>query len=170
MEDRTHSQDCKLLQEVIDAVKQMLESAEVGYQFCREELIVSTLFCGPMANTFWFHVNGPDLGLLVTLPVRVNQMWQHKVCWMINKINWELTVGNFEMDESTGDVRFRCTLPIHGTAPTRDQVFCLFSSAYDAVKKYGLALLENGITDHEPSWLLARAEQDDQDHGAESVL
>lgn len=153
------SDECKCNPEVLDVVGKALGAAQVSFTLT-DDTIHSTMKTGSLVCHFWFKVNGPDLGLLVGLPVFVSPIWRNKVCAAMNAINWKLLVGNFEMDPEDGEIRFRATMPLHGAVPTVPQVDCLFGGAYHAIREYGLALVELGLTDHDSDWLIARAERE----------
>jgi len=45
-----------------------------------------------------------------------------EVCNFMNRINYELAIGNFEMDMDDGEIRFRTYLDLANSEPSREQL------------------------------------------------
>ncbi|MDA8229040.1 MAG: YbjN domain-containing protein [Desulfitobacterium hafniense] len=48
-----------------------------------------------------------------------------EICEFMNRLNYELANGNFEMDMEDGEVRFRTYLDLEGSQPSKEQVLNL---------------------------------------------
>lgn len=48
-----------------------------------------------------------------------------EVCNFMNRVNYELAIGNFEMDMDDGEIRFRTYLDLSNSEPSREQLLNL---------------------------------------------
>ena len=152
------SHDCQVCREPLGVVKAVLEQHHFSWTE-EADTIHSIINCNGTVCSFWFKLMGPDLHVSVCLPVFAQSTFRGRMYDALNAINWKLAVGNFEMDPEDGEIRYRTSMPLHGSLPSEPQVDCMFSCGMYAVRKYGLSLIEAGLTDHDTDFLIARAEK-----------
>ena len=158
-----NTDDCQFGNQALGVVKTVLEQNHISWTE-ETSTIHMTINCNGAVCSLWFKLIGPDLSLSVNLPIFAHDTFRGRMPEVLNVINWKLLVGNFEMDPEDGEIRFRATMPLHGTLPTESQVDCLLKGGVYAVRQYGLALIEAGLTDHDTGFLIARAEKNFQNH------
>ncbi len=152
------SDDCQLCSQPLGVVKAVLEQHNFSWTE-DTNTIHTTINCDGTVCSFSFKLVQGDLHVSVGLPVFAQSTFRHRMYEVLNAINWKLSIGNFEMDPEDGELRYRTTMPLHGTIPTEPQVDCMFGCGMYAVRKYGLSLIEAGLTDHDTDFLITRAEK-----------
>lgn len=150
--------DCQVCSHLLGVVKAVLEQHHFSWTE-EADTIHGIINCNGTVCSFWFKLIGPDLQVSVGLPVFAQSTFRGRMYEVLNAINWKLAVGNFEMDPEDGEIRYRTTMPLHGSLPSEPQVDCMFSCGMYAVRKYGLSLIEAGLTDHDTDFLITRAEK-----------
>jgi hypothetical protein len=103
----------KKLQEI---VREFLDSHEWFYQEKSDELGFSIevedyrLFCA-------FHISEENKQIIFHsfFPIKIPSNKSKAVIMLLNNINCETTVGNFELDTNTGNVRYRTSLDVENT-------------------------------------------------------
>lgn len=70
-----------------------------------------------------------------------------EVCEFMNRVNYELANGNFEMDMEDGEIRFRTYLDLSGADPSKEQILNLIWNAVQSFDNYYPGLTE--IIDHD---------------------
>ncbi len=60
---------------------------------------------------------------------------------MLNRINWRVAIGNFEMDATDGEIRFRTTLDTRGGELTDEMVECTIRVNLSTVDRFHSAIL-----------------------------
>lgn len=65
-----------------------------------------------------------------------------EVCNFMNRINYELAIGNFEMDMDDGEIRFRTYLDSAGAEPSKEQLLNLIWNGSQAFDTYYPGLLK----------------------------
>lgn len=65
-----------------------------------------------------------------------------EICNFMNRVNYELAIGNFEMDMDDGEIRFRTYLDLANSEPSREQLLNLiwngaqtFDTYYPGIQK-----------------------------------
>jgi hypothetical protein len=69
------------------------------------------------------------------LPSLVRPAARPSVVDMLNRINWSLAIGNFDLDPDDGQVRFRSALHVQGLTPTETAVENLIDGAVATVDR-----------------------------------
>ena len=75
--------------------------------------------------------------------------------------NWQCSFGGFEMDHEDGQVRFHYALPLIGQI-TVEHARMMLSVATTAMRRYGAAICELALTDHDPHGVMIRAREHDE--------
>ncbi len=65
-----------------------------------------------------------------------------EVCNFMNRVNYELALGNFEMDMDDGEIRFRTYLDSAGAEPSKEQLLNLIWNGTQAFDTYYPGLLK----------------------------
>ncbi len=74
---------------------------------------------------------------LHSLHINVPASFRIKVAEYINRVNYNLTLGNFEMDFSDGEIRFRTIQPFEDTFLfSHDLFIMILKTGYAAIDKY----------------------------------
>lgn len=70
-----------------------------------------------------------------------------ELCNFMNRVNYELAIGNFEMDMDDGEIRFRTYLDSANAEPTKEQLLNLIWNGAQAFDTYYPGLLKIITTD-----------------------
>ena len=60
---------------------------------------------------------------------------------LLNRINWRLVVGNFEMDVADGEIRYRTTLDARGGELTDEMVECTIRTNLTTIDRFYPAIM-----------------------------
>lgn len=100
--------------------------------------------------------------LYFTCPLSVDEAERPQMRELMNRINYDLMFGGFEMDERDGEVRFRYSVDCDGVLPTQAIVkHSLYRSAL-TMNKYGDAIIKvlMGFATAEEAYLEANKNDD----------
>ena len=80
--------------------------------------------------------------LFFTCPLSVEEGERAEMRILLNRINYNLLCGNFEMDERDGEIRFRYTVDCDNCPPSQEVIrHSLYRSA-STLEKYGDAIIK----------------------------
>ncbi|MEA4901088.1 YbjN domain-containing protein [Desulfitobacterium sp.] len=85
-----------------------------------------------------------------------------EICNFINRVNYELANGNFEMDMDDGEIRFRTFLDLENTEPSQEQLMNLIwngSQSFDTYYPGIIKIICDGMTAEEA---MAMCTQEDE--------
>ena len=104
---------------VFDTVVQFLE--QDGWAFTRlpEEPILQMVFLGESGRWFCYAETREEPALFVfysVCPVNVPEEKHVAAAELLTRVNYDLVIGNFEMDFSDGEVRYKTSLEVTGDA------------------------------------------------------
>jgi hypothetical protein len=82
---------------------------------------------------------------------------RQQVLELINRINYSMVAGNFEMDPANGDIRFRMAVNCDGLLPSRQVVAHSIMVPCAMMEKYGNAFAQviMGMNDAAAAFALA---------------
>lgn len=60
---------------------------------------------------------------------------------LLNRVNWHLVIGNFELDAADGEIRFRTALDARGGELTDEMVECTIRANLATVDRYHPAIM-----------------------------
>ena len=141
---------------------QFLERCGLQYEVSGKSAI-RALVSGEHGKWFWVAGGNEEDNLLVSLsicPVQVPADRRAQVCEYINRANYGLRVGNFEMDFSDGEVRFRTTIPIVQDGEIHDEVQRQIFISFATFDQYIPGVLGVAFGQLTPSQAIKLAEDD----------
>jgi hypothetical protein len=99
-------------------------------------------------------------GLMCTseLPVRVPEDARGRAVEYLNRVNYLLRCGNFELGHGDGEVRFRMSIDVSGGALTPELVGNLIEIAIPSCNRYFRGLMDVVFAGKAPSEAIAEAE------------
>lgn len=85
-----------------------------------------------------------------------------EICNFINRVNYELANGNFEMDMDDGEIRFRTFLDLENAEPSQDQLMNLLWNGSQSFDTYypGIANIVNEGFSAEEAMAICTQEDD----------
>ncbi len=121
---------------------QYLEAEEFTYDVCADGTAIRTGFVGktaPFSVRVILRGDSPVLTVLVRAPIVVPENQRPTMADAVNRANFGLPLGSFELDPSDGTLLFRSAMPIADGTVTRDQFRHLFCSALSTTDRYNRA-------------------------------
>lgn len=113
-------------------------------------------------------IQGTILLFLSVLPVRVPANKQLDVLDYLNRINWEIAVGNFEMEPSDGEVRFRTSIDCADGEMTLRMIAVLLYRNLMICDRYLPGLFQILVTNMHPCDALRVSERTEQDEAPDA--
>ncbi len=120
-------------------VCQYLDEDEFAYGVRSDGQTVATGFVGDHAvfpMTVGLHRDEALLGVFVRIPLVAPEARRGEMADAINRANYGLSLGCFEMNPSDGTIGFRIVMPLEDGSLTRDQFRHLFYSAMASADDY----------------------------------
>jgi hypothetical protein len=125
--------------EIVTLVCEFLEVADLGYRLRDDETSIEAGFRGKQAM-FKVIIGVRDeplcLSVFVHIPILVPEDRRRHMAETINRANYGLGLGCFEMDASEGTMGFRSAMPVVDGTVTQDQIRDLLFSALMSVDQY----------------------------------
>ncbi|MCC6626344.1 MAG: YbjN domain-containing protein [Chloroflexi bacterium] len=162
MTSRSGEQD--QMKAMLATVREILESSDVdpqpiegdaGYSFLVSivkggPVLTGLAYVLPEEKRFVFYLEAPD---------RTTEKLRPRVAEFITRVNYGLSIGNYEMDYSNGGVRFKSSFDFTGGALTRHLVRNAIVCAMDSAEVYHDALRRVMAGEAEPRAAVADAEK-----------
>lgn len=111
--------------EIFNCITTYLDSDDWKYTFDEE---YETLFmgleveCKLKSIRIYFDLRETSYLVYAQCPLKVDEGERAQMRELLNRINYDLLHGNFEMDESDGEVRFRYSVDCENRLPSQDIV------------------------------------------------
>ncbi|MHB1404146.1 MAG: YbjN domain-containing protein [Desulfitobacteriaceae bacterium] len=99
------------------------------------------------------------------IKLRVPAAKHLEVCEFMNRVNYELANGNFEMDMEDGEIRFRTYLDLSGAEPSKEQILNLIWNGVQSFDNYYpglLKIIHNGFTAEEAIRFCENSQEQDR--------
>ncbi len=128
---------------ILSTVQAFLDDEGVGYEVNEEDGSIRFSFSGDTETWMvYIHdlVDSERVAVLSVVPTLVTESERPEVGNFIQRCNFGLVVGNFEMDLDTGEVRFRTSMDLDGITPNTDLVRNLVFGNVAVVNDYLPAL------------------------------
>jgi len=110
---------------ILSTVKSFLDGEGVGFEMSEEEGSIRFSFSGD-TETWMVYIHDLEdserLAVLSVVPTLVMESERAEVGNFIQRCNFGLVVGNFEMDLDSGEVRFRTSMDLDGITTNTDLV------------------------------------------------
>ena len=109
-----------------------------------EEMLLRSLFKGNNGEWICYaHCRPQEAQTLIysVAPVRVPAVLRSAAAEYVTRVNWGLLVGNFELDYSDGEVRFKTSIQLSSTPLTHDLLRSLIMGNVAVMDKYLPGLL-----------------------------
>jgi hypothetical protein len=138
----------------LDCFAQVLR--DLDYHFERKgKSIHFGLRCGYFLALIY--VSAAPAGVMLTsrLPLLISQKRRLAVSSGIHFVNWKIAVGNFELQEHTGIVDFRMTLPL-SVIPCKQQLSELLSGTEFILRYYAPGLMQIALGNEDPHTIMNR--------------
>jgi hypothetical protein len=129
---------------ILNVLTEYLEAEDFAYEVLDAGTAIRTSFLGktaPYAVRIILPGGAPVLGVLVRLPVVVPEGQRPVVADAVNRANYGLRLGSFELDPADGMLLFRSAMPIADGTLTREQFRHLLYSALSTTDGYARAFL-----------------------------
>lgn len=150
-------------EEIMRAVEKYLEDDDWHYEFNEESGIFKfglTLDSKISNVTIYCSIKDQGYSFLISLPLNATKDVRRAVSEFLTRVNFGIYVGNFEMDFSDGEIRFKSSVPCADNIPTHDQIEQSLFYGISTVKRYanGLLSVMLGLADAEKAYELSEAE------------
>jgi hypothetical protein len=86
-----------------------------------------------------------------------------EVCNFMNRVNYELAIGNFEMDMDDGEIRFRTYLDSANSEPSREQILNLIWNGAQTFDTYHPGILKILLENYLAEEAVAVCSQEDNE-------
>lgn len=80
--------------------------------------------------------------LFMTFPLGTDEDERPEMCVLLNRINYNLMFGNFEMDSRDGEVRFRMSVDCDNCLPSQEVIRHAVYRSAATCSKYGNAIVQ----------------------------
>ena len=140
-------------------VAQFLVDADWPAEQLGHQPILRTAFQGTTAAWFCYAHCRPEWGQVLfysVAPERVPEAQRAAVAEYLTRANWGLMIGNFELDYSDGEVRYKTSLQLDATMLTDDLLRPLIFGNVVVMDKY-LPGLEAVRTGQQTPWAAIQA-------------
>lgn len=146
---------------LLDVAKQFFDEESWRYQDIEAEGIVTVAFRGDSGQWSCYGQAQDQRNLFVFYSISPTRPDQGKImpmCEYLTRVNYNMALGNFEMDMEDGEIRFKTSIDITGDELTVANVRQLVYSNLLTMDRYlpGIQAIAN--TDEAPAEVIARLE------------
>ena len=132
------------MNQLIEAVKTLFEEKKWYWQQTDEDTLRGSI-CGDNARWEWFACGEREDDLLYfysVCPLSVPKERRHAAAEFLTRANYGMPLGNFEMDHSDGEVRYRTSLPLEpGQVPSQKRLGGIIHANFRTLDRYLPGLL-----------------------------
>jgi hypothetical protein len=145
---------------ILNRIANLLETDEISVESHRNRLNIPVR-CGALGSRVEVSQGHGFLQVLVRIPLSVPSLRLAAASEAVNRINWELISGLFElnMTDSDGELRFRNSFPMLDSVPTDKQLRFMVFESWRTTARYIAALVEVALGDGDPVVAIQRAEK-----------
>ena len=130
---------------VFDSVVAFLQEDDWRYEEIPGELAIRFSFSGKSARYECFGQANEDHEIFVfysIVPIRVAEEQRQIVAELLARINYGLNIGNFELDMTDGEIRYKTSIDVEGGELTRRMVETLIAVNISTTDRYFAAFTD----------------------------
>lgn len=132
-------------QEIANRIVQFLKDDEWNYVLDEEQEVIRlnlTLHNKMKKVSVTFDLRDDKYMLFMTFPLGTDEAERTDMVVLLNRINYNLMFGNFEMDHRDGEVRFRMSVDCDNCLPSPEVIKHSLYRAAATCEKYGDAVVQ----------------------------
>ena len=149
---------------VFDSVVAFLQEDDWRYEEIPGELAIRFSFSGKSARYECFGQANEDHEIFVfysIVPIRVAEEQRQIVAELLARINYGLNIGNFELDMTDGEIRYKTSIDVEGGELTRRMVETLIAVNISTTDRYFAAFTDVLYAGVAPLEAVGRVERPD---------
>lgn len=149
---------------VFDSVVAFLQEDDWRYEEIPGELAIRFSFSGKSARYECFGQANEDHEIFVfysIVPIRVAEEQRQIVAELLARINYGLNIGNFELDMTDGEIRYKTSIDVEGGELTRRMVETLIAVNISTTDRYFAAFTDVLYSGVAPQEAVGRVERPD---------
>jgi hypothetical protein len=149
---------------VFDSVVAFLQEDDWRYEEIPGELAIRFSFSGKSARYECFGQANEDHEIFVfysIVPIRVAEEQRQIVAELLARINYGLNIGNFELDMTDGEIRYKTSIDVEGGELTRRMVETLIAVNISTTDRYFAAFTDVLYSGVAPLEAVGRVERPD---------
>ena len=149
---------------VFDSVVAFLQEDDWRYEEIPGELAIRFSFSGKSARYECFGQANEDHEIFVfysIVPIRVAEEQRQIVAELLARINYGLNIGNFELDMTDGEIRYKTSIDVEGGELTRRMVETLIAVNISTTDRYFSAFTDVLYAGVAPLEAVGRVERPD---------
>lgn len=132
--------------QIYDTIKKFLDENDWKYRFDEEKgrILIGINLPGKVRNVRAIvDISYEDSYIVVcALPINAGEQCYAPILRLINYINFGAKFGNYEMDESDGEIRYRITVDCEGITPSDKMIEKSILIPAKMIKDYGEYMID----------------------------
>jgi hypothetical protein len=151
-------------QELAETVKKFLDKEKLRYQYDNDGLFYMTVWTDSKINLvqYFITIHNLDFNVLVSSPILADVKDEKQMSRMlefINRVNFNLRIGNWEMSMEEGEIRYNYYMNCDGITPTDGMLEEAVHYPGVVFGRYGEGILKTLFTDEPVVEIVASCEK-----------